>query len=200
MRADCSDSYIWSLLHHCRRREMKYYIADLHIGHENVIKHDGRPFKDAAQMAHEIVRRWNNAVSYNDDVYLLGDFAWKNFAGLEVLSQLTGKKYLILGNHDKPSQEMKAYFEWVKDIAVVDDCGTEVMLCHYPIAHWKNQYRGAVHLYGHIHNTKDHTAFERYREFCCDLEIPFECYNVGCMMSYMDYTPRTLDEIRNGVK
>ncbi len=70
---------------------MKYYIADLHIGHENVIKHDGRPFKDAAQMVHEIVRRWNNAVSYNDDVYILGDFAWKNFAGLEVLSQLTGK-------------------------------------------------------------------------------------------------------------
>ena len=177
---------------------MNFYIADLHIGHENVIRHDGRPFKDATQMAQEIVRRWNNAVSNNDDVYILGDFAWKNPAGLEALSQLAGRKYLILGNHDKPSQEMTAYFEWIKDIAVVEDSGTEVVLCHYPIAHWRNQYRGAVHLYGHIHNTKDHTAFERYREICIELEIPFACYNVGCMMPYMDYTPRTLDEIRNG--
>lgn len=24
--------------------------------------------------------------------------------------------------------------------------------------------------------------------------IPYECYNVGCMMPYMDYTPRTLEE------
>lgn len=179
---------------------MNYYIADLHVGHENVIKHDGRPFKDSAQMMQQIIHRWNNTVSYNDDVYILGDFAWKNPVGLEVLSQLSGRKYLILGNHDRPSQEMKMYFEWIKDIAVVEDCGTEVVLCHYPIAHWKNQYRGAVHLYGHIHNTKDHIAFERYREICSDLEIPFECYNVGCMMPYMNYTPRTLAEIRNGVK
>lgn len=114
---------------------MNFYIADLHIGHENVIKHDGRPFKDAAQMAHEIVRRWNSAVSNNDDVYILGDFAWKNPAGLEALSQLAGRKYLILGNHDKPSQEMTAYFEWIKDADAVEDCGTEVVLCHYPIAH-----------------------------------------------------------------
>ena len=25
--------------------------------------------------------------------------------------------------------------------------------------------------------------------------LPMRIYNVGCMMSYMDYTPRTLDEI-----
>ena len=107
---------------------MNYYIADLHIGHENVIKHDGRPFKDVAQMANEIVRRWNSAVSNHDDVYILGDFAWKNPAGLEVLQQLTGRKYLILGNHDKPSQEMAVYFEWIRNIAVVKDSGTEVVL------------------------------------------------------------------------
>lgn len=28
--------------------------------------------------------------------------------------------------------------------------------------------------------------------------IPYECYNVGCMMPYMDYMPRTLEEIRTG--
>jgi hypothetical protein len=28
--------------------------------------------------------------------------------------------------------------------------------------------------------------------------IPMRMYNVGCMMEYMDYTPRTLEEIING--
>jgi hypothetical protein len=31
-------------------------------------------------------------------------------------------------------------------------------------------------------------------------DIPMRMYNVGCMMEYMDYTPRTLDEIINGYK
>lgn len=176
------------------------YISDLHIGHENVIKHDGRPFRDCAEMSKEIIRRWNSAVSYDDSVYILGDFAWKNAEGLEVLQQLPGRKFLILGNHDKPTEEMRAYFEWIKYYAVIEDNGVQVVLCHYPIAHWYNQYRGTVHLYGHIHNTKDDTAFERYRDICKELEIRFECYNVGCMMPYMDYTPRTLAEIRKNAK
>ena len=176
---------------------MNYYISDMHIGHENVIRHDDRPFKSIDEMSNELVRRWNDKVSYNDDVYILGDFAWKNALGSEVLIQLKGRKYLILGNHDKPTEEMKAYFEWIKEIAVINDNGMQVVLCHYPIAHWYNQYRGAVHLYGHIHNTKDQIAFERYRIICRELEIPFECYNVGCMMPYMDYAPKALAEIRN---
>ncbi len=177
---------------------MNFYISDLHIAHENAIKHDGRPFRDTDEMAEEIIRRWNSAVSPDDCVYILGDFAWKNTAGLEVLCQLVGRKFLVLGNHDKPTNEMRAYFEWVKDYKSIEDNGTQVILCHYPIAHWFNQYRGSVHLYGHIHNTKDNTAFERYRDICRELEIPFECYNVGCMLPYMDYTPRTLEEIRAG--
>ena len=176
---------------------MKFYISDMHIAHENVIKHDGRPFSSVGEMNEALICNWNNVVSPKDEVYILGDFTWKNAIGLEVLTRLVGRKYLILGNHDKPTQEMRAYFEWVKDYAVIEDNGTQLVLCHYPIAHWYNQYRGTVHLYGHIHNTKDSKAFEQYAEICRKLEIPFECYNVGCMMEYMNYTPRTLQEIRN---
>lgn len=177
----------------------KFYISDLHIGHENVIKHDGRPFSDTAQMHKTLVQNWNNAVKYSDEVYILGDFAWKNAEGLETLKELGGRKFLILGNHDKPTEEMKSFFEWVKDYAVIKDNGTQVVLSHYPIAHWINQYRGAVHLYGHVHNNeeKDYGAFKKYGELCKETGIPFECYNVGCMLDYMGYTPRTLEEIRN---
>ena len=121
----------------------KFYIADLHLGHANVIKHDGRPFSDTAEMHAALVRNWNNAVGHNDEVYVLGDFAWKNAEGLEALNELKGKKFLILGNHDKPTEEMRSYFGWIKEYAVIRDGGDEVVLCHYPIAHWYNQYRGA---------------------------------------------------------
>ena len=77
---------------------MNYYIADLHLGHENVLRHDGRPFENAGQMNAELIRRWNDRVSDSDHVYILGDFAWKNSLGLEVLRQLAGHKFFILGN------------------------------------------------------------------------------------------------------
>lgn len=179
---------------------VKLYISDLHLGHKNVIRHDNRPFADVDEMNSAIIKNWNNTVNADDEVYIIGDFAWKNSVGLEVLSQLKGRKFLILGNHDKPTEEMKFYFEWVKDYAVVNDGDTQVVLSHYPIAHWYNQYRGAVHLYGHVHNTDDYLAFRRYSATCRLLDIPFECYNVGCMMPYMGYTPRTLDEIRRSAK
>ena len=175
---------------------MNYYISDLHIGHENILKHDHRLFRDLEEMSWEIVHRWNSAVSHRDSVYILGDFAWKNAEGLEVLQQLSGRKFLILGNHDKPTEEMKAYFEWIKDYAAIEDNGVQVVLCHYPIANWYNQYKGAVHLYGHVHISKDYIALKAYREICRQLNIPYESYNVGCMMPYMDYTPRTLARIR----
>ena len=144
-----------------RIKMSKFYISDLHLGHENVIRRDGRPFSDTAQMHKTLVQNWNNAVGINDEVYILGDFAWKNAVGLEVLGELRGRKFLVLGNHDKPTEEMKACFEWIKDYAVINDNGTQVVLSHYPIAHWYNQYRGAVHLYGHVHGTKDYNAFMR---------------------------------------
>ena len=174
----------------------KFYIADLHLGHENVIKHDGRPFPNADKMHRALVENWNNAVEYNDEVYILGDFAWKNAEGLEALYELKGRKFLILGNHDKPTEEMKAYFEWIKDYAVITDGADQLVLCHYPIAHWYNQYRGAVLLYGHVHNNNDYHAFKQYADICKSMNIPFECYNAGCMLDYMGYTPRTLNEIR----
>ncbi len=176
---------------------MKYYISDLHIGHTNVIRYDNRPFENVEEMNKMLVRNWNSVINSTDEVYVLGDFAWKNALGVEVLKQLKGRKFLIKGNHDKINEKMEKYFEWIKDYAVIYDKQTKVVLFHYPIANWDGQYRGSVHLYGHIHNTRDHYILEKCRIIYRKADIPFECYNVGCMMPYINYTPRTLEEIRN---
>ena len=174
---------------------MNYYISDLHLGHANVIKFDPRPFQSLEEMHQTIIKNWNSVITPEDSVYILGDFAFKNESGLEIISQLVGRKYLIKGNHDRPTQEMTAYFEWVKDYAVIGDCNIKVVLCHYPIAHWNHQYRNSVHLYGHVHNTQDYELFQQYGNLCREKNIPFLAYNVGCMMPYMNYTPRTLQQI-----
>ena len=52
-----------------------------------------------------------------------------------------------------------------------------------------------LHLYG---GKCSYEAAREYAEKCKELGIPFECYNVGCMMPYMNYTPQTLETIRKG--
>lgn len=176
---------------------MKFYISDLHIGHKNALSFDNRPFWSVAEQNVEIIKRWNEAVTKNDDVYILGDFAWKNDMGLEVIQQLNGRKYLISGNHDKLNAALFREFEWVKDYAEIKDNDKNLVLCHYPIAHWKNADYGTIHLYGHIHGEtgRDNRPFNEYCQIMRKRGFPYECYNVGCMLSYMDYTPRTLDYI-----
>lgn len=178
---------------------MKYYISDLHIGHSKVINFDSRPFFTLDEMHEIIINNWNNTVNNYDEVYVLGDFAWKNDAGLEVLKQLKGQKYLILGNHDRLNAELTGQFVWVKEMETIKDGDKHVVLCHYPIAHWKNSDYGYIHLYGHIHQGRDARPFDEYVFKMRKRNIPYECYNVGCMIPYMNYTPRTLEEIRKGV-
>ena len=159
-----------------------------------------RPFTDINHMQAVMTANWNSTVSDSDEVYILGDFAWKNTQGLEMLSQLRGKKYLILGNHDKPTEEMKACVQWVKDYTVIQDDETQVVLSHYPIAHWYNQYRGAVHLYGHVHNTKDYQAFCSMHKYAKTLPYHLKAITWAVCSIIWTTTPRTLDEIRRSAK
>ena len=176
---------------------MKYYIADLHLFHDNIMKHDNRPFKTSNECVETIINNWNSLIIKKDDVYILGDFTFNNEKGLEVIKQLRGTKYLIKGNHDKISPQLYNEFAWVRDYSEIKDGNRLVILSHYPIAHWKNADYGSYHLYGHIHMGRDYAPFNDYIQLMKKRNIPYNCYNVGCMLPYMNYTPRTLDYLIN---
>lgn len=53
---------------------MKYFIADIHFCHRNVIKFSQRPFNNVEEMDHSLIERWNKVVRPKDDVFILGDF------------------------------------------------------------------------------------------------------------------------------
>ena len=56
---------------------MIYFTSDLHFGHDNMIRHTGRPFGNAEEMDRILIQKWNQTVSSRDEVYILGDFTMK---------------------------------------------------------------------------------------------------------------------------
>ena len=83
------------------RNAMNYYISDLHIGHENILRFDNRPFADVNEMNNKLIENWNARVRSDDTVYILGDFIWaKESEWPSIVGSLGGNKVLIRGNHD----------------------------------------------------------------------------------------------------
>lgn len=176
----------------------KFYISDLHFAHVNCLKFDNRPWLDINEADKALIDNWNSVVTNDDIVYVLGDMFWcKMDEAIEILDKLNGQKILIKGNHDKCNDNrFRARFLGIHDYLEVDDDGRKIVLCHYPIPCFKNHFYGWYHLYGHVH-----TSFEDNMMEHCAKEMTAlydkKCYmcNVGCMKPYMNYTPRTLDEI-----
>lgn len=149
----------------------------------------------------ELIRRWNETVGKGDLVYVLGDMFWCNpKAAVPVLNVLNGQKILIRGNHDRTNGgEFNALFQKITDYLEVDDGEHKIVLCHYPISCYKNHFYGWHHFYGHVHSSFEWNMMEH------DQYLMHELYgkksmmvNVGAMMPWMDYTPRTADEIVSG--
>lgn len=179
----------------------KFYISDWHYDHKNVINFDNRPFFTIEEMNKELIERWNTTVSAGDIVYVLGDMFWsKGSDALPILDQLNGQKILIKGNHDRCNDtKFRNKFAKITEYMEVDDEGRKVVLCHYPIVCFKNHFYGWYHLYGHVHNSFEYNMMEKDRSLMENLyDRQCEMYNVGAMMPWMDYTPRTLDEIVEG--
>jgi calcineurin-like phosphoesterase family protein len=180
------------------------YIADTHFGHGNILRFDNRPFSTVEEMELELVNRWAMAVEPKDTVYILGDFCWgKEDEWLRILSQLKGNKVLIRGNHDlkNMSIRLRNHFQDVKDYKEITDEGRHVILSHYPMLLYKGSYNPDCYmLCGHVHVTRENVFLEEWTDILRQSrkQNSDSCGNIintGCMMPWMDYTPRTLDEI-----
>ena len=180
----------------------KLYISDLHLGHKGVLRLDRRPFADLEEMTEAIVERWNGAVRPQDHVYLLGDVMWTGGEeNQSILRRLNGNLHLIIGNHDRWAKDKRLIkiFHSVEHFREIKDGDYKVTLCHIPMP-WFRSHRhpDAVHLYGHCHMTEEYKEVLRAQKRLMDnplVNSVGNSFNVGAMLPYMDYTPRTLEEI-----
>lgn len=140
--------------------EMIHFTADTHFGHANIIKYCGRPFETKADHDNALVENWNKRVKPKDVVYHLGDFGFakkgddNNISYLcRVASKLHGTIVLIKGNHDGPATQapLSSRFQVIKDVHVIKHQGERLFLSHYPHRSWQHSFRGAIHLFGHVH-------------------------------------------------
>ena len=185
---------------------MNFFISDLHFGHVNALAFDNRPFATIEKHDEYIINRWNNTIGIDDDVYLLGDISWYgSVKTLEIFNQLNGNIHLIKGNHDMKllkNSELRARFMEIVDYKELEvEKGKKIVLSHYPIPCYNKHHYGWIHLYGHVHNGVEWNLMESVKRQMTELyQIPCEMYNVGAMLPYINYRPRTLEEIAQGYK
>lgn len=81
---------------------MRFFTADLHLGHANIIGFCDRPFASVAAMDAALLAGWTDVVGDDDEIWVLGDLAMGRIAEtLPPVASLPGRKHLVPGNHDR---------------------------------------------------------------------------------------------------
>jgi calcineurin-like phosphoesterase family protein len=148
---------------------MIWFVSDHHFGHENIIKYESRPFRNASEMDSAMIHAHNMLVDEEDTVYILGDFTLLGAQeAVNYMWNLKGR-IKILSNEFHHDHRWLTY-PWIHDmlpshvellppIHVIktpytvpgSKYRTVMVLCHYPFAVWDRKHYGSWHLYGHTH-------------------------------------------------
>jgi calcineurin-like phosphoesterase family protein len=151
-----------------------WYTADLHLGHQNIIRYCDRPYRSVDQMNADLVAKWNATVAPDDTVWVLGDVAMGQIAvSLPLARRLHGTKHLVAGNHDRcweghgarAEASMQMYrdagFETIRSTHDIELAGRRVLLHHFPYegdshdddryVQWRPEDEGDWLFHGHVH-------------------------------------------------
>lgn len=189
-----------------------FFTADTHFGHANIILYCDRPFIDRGDrqilLAHrqagetppselkqrleaathlmneEMVRRWNETVGPEDDVWHLGDFCnSKRTLASDWLRRLNGRKHLIRGNHDPVETYGARGWAFSECYAELRLNKTDLVLFHYAMRVWNGSFGGkALQLFGHSHGALT--------------PVPGQC-DVG--VDCWDFRPVMLEQIKERI-
>ena len=176
-----------------------WFTSDLHLWlcHDRDFIFKPRGFENVESHNKEIVRKWNEVVSDEDIVYILGDIMLNdNEKGIELFNQLKGMKKIIIGNHDSssrialysvcPNTTILGYAD------VVKYKGYHFYLSHYPtltsnLDDDKPLKTRTICLCGHSHYKNKFKDMDKGLIFHCELDTN-NCY------------PWSIDEIIKEIK
>lgn len=178
-----------------------WFTSDLHFNHANIIRFCNRPWKTTEEMDEALISNWNSVVKPNDLIFDLGDFAFADRdKWIELLKQLNGKHYLILGNHDIsrwPGNKVLPLFERVEHQLTLKIDGRKVYLNHYPFLCYGGTYRDntskVYQLFGHTHSGPNCSGLDKDRLINL---FPYQ-YDVG--VDNNNYTPISWEQIKDKI-
>jgi calcineurin-like phosphoesterase family protein len=154
-----------------------FLIADLHLGHANIIRYCSRPFlvSDVREMDHVLIKNWNYTISSQNYIYYLGDLRYGKDAvsALQYRQKLKGRITFIQGNHDDP--ELGAV-----PSVTLNYQGFTFLLVHDPASAPK-EFDGWI-IHGHHHNND-----LRHYPF-----IDFEHRRINVCAEVIGYVPLSL--------
>ena len=152
-----------------------FITSDTHFGHNREFLYGPRGFASISEHDEEIIKRWNETVSPEDDVYILGDLMLNdNTHGMECLKRLNGKLHIVRGNHDTDSRwELYATLPNVVEMANVIRIKVgkqRYYLSHYPTltGNLEKEHLSQleINLFGHTHQQV---------EFYQDMPFMYHC-------------------------
>jgi calcineurin-like phosphoesterase family protein len=137
---------------------MVWFTSDSHFGHAGILKESMQcrrdlHFSGVEEMDEHMVNMWNSVVGPKDEVWHLGDFAYR--CSLEhaegIFKRLRGRKHLIWGNHEQRGRRLNWESQQAYKEITVDS--RALVLFHYSQRSWNGQHRGAIHCFGHSHGS-----------------------------------------------
>lgn len=161
-----------------------YVISDTHFNQSFIILFGRRPFRELKEMNETLIKNWNETVSKDDIVIVVGDFVAGNYLFCKwLLHKLNGEKILIKGNHDFKFRLKKLHK--TKKIKVYNKINLkleekEIVFTHKPIK--KIRENCVLNIHGHHHKK------------ALPKNLPKKhYYNVA--VEHNNYTPKSLKEI-----
>ena len=172
---------------------MIYITSDLHFNHNKEFLYKPRGFETILDMNNTIIQNFNSIITYDDDLYILGDLALggadMHQNSLDLIGALNGKLHLVRGNHDS-DKRWEAYTTLHNVVEIQNAIYLKYHKYHFYMSHFpamtanlekESLKQCTINLFGHTHQK---TNFYN--------EIPF-MYHVG--VDSHNCLPVLLDQI-----
>jgi len=153
---------------------MIYFSSDLHFCHDRDFLYKPRGFNSIKEHDEQIIKNWNEIVTDEDEVYILGDLMLNdNEDGIRKLQQLKGKIHIICGNHDENTR-IELYKILPNVVEVVYALQLKIgkyyfFLCHYPVlVHNYDDNKKIWNIHGHTHSKNIFSENKHCYNVCLD--------------------------------
>lgn len=172
---------------------MDYVFSDPHFFHDKEFIWGKRGFHNVHEMNEAIINNWNETLTDDDTMWMLGDFfvgIYDKHKIISTIERLKGKIHIIRGNHDTKNKiaiyaEAKNVVE-IANIKIVNYRGYKFYLSHKYVEADSRPKKNFYCVHGHTHFPNKFTN-----------GYPYD-YNASCDATNM--RPISMDEIISDIE